>query len=209
MKAARSPSSRRRATIHMMRDSDVRTALHTRLRHLHARELEATRFIDELGVAGEVRIDTAVLNGSFAGYEIKSAQDTLRRLPKQVEVYSKVLDYATLVVAENHVAGALETVPSWWGIMVATTKHRTGDVVLKRARQARKNRHIDARWLVTLLWKAEAIAALDTLASARGLRGSPLPDIHTALVERATSDELRVIVRETLKARTTWRAAMP
>src|SRR5665647_2133318 len=85
-----------------MRDGDVRTALHEQLRGEHAHELDRTRILDELGLAGEVRVDVAVLNGSFSGYEIKSAKDTLRRLPKQVQVYSQILDFAVLVVADTH-----------------------------------------------------------------------------------------------------------
>ncbi|MDQ0895002.1 sce7726 family protein [Agromyces ramosus] len=191
-----------------MLDSDVRAALHARLRSLHARELGSTRFVDELGVAGEVRIDTAVLNGSFAGYEIKSASDTLRRLPKQVEVYSKVVDYATLVVAENHVSHALGAVPSWWGLVIAST-NRSGGVRLRRARQGHRNRRIEPEWLVRLLWKDETLAALETLGAAHGMRGKPLPALHTALVDHLGTDELRTLVRESLKSRTKWRAVTP
>lgn len=185
----------------------MRAALYLRLRRLHSRELESTKFVDELGVAGEVRIDTAVLNGSFAAYEIKSASDTLRRLPRQVEFYSKVVDYATLVVAENHVTHALDTIPAWWGLIIASTS-RSG-VKLKRARQARRNHSIEPEWLVRLLWRGEALSALEAHDAARGLRSRPLPILHSELVSAVSTDVLRDLVREALKARSNWRPPKP
>ena len=92
-----------------MLDAEIRGALQERLTRTHKRELVSTRFVEELGVAGEARIDMAVLNGAFAGYEIKSERDTLRRLPGQVTAYSKVLDYCTLVVATRHASHAAAT----------------------------------------------------------------------------------------------------
>ena len=67
--------------------------------------------VDELGVCrGQVRIDVAVVNGRFHGYEIKSDRDSLRRLDGQVDLYSKVLDRATIVVGDRHFTEALNTV---------------------------------------------------------------------------------------------------
>ncbi len=98
-----------------MRDGDVRSALRGYLRERHASDSAETRFIDELDLCGQVRVDVAVLNGTLAGYELKSAHDTLQRLPVQVDVYSKVLDMATVVLAERHLQRALPMLPAWWG----------------------------------------------------------------------------------------------
>ena len=65
-----------------------------------------TLIVEELGIRqGAARVDVAVVNGSLHGYEIKSARDTLERLPKQSELYSSVFDTITLVTAENHLMG--------------------------------------------------------------------------------------------------------
>ncbi len=193
--------------ISSMLDLDVREALRTRLSKLHAAEASTTRFVDELGVAGQVRIDMAVLNGDFAGYEIKSGRDTLRRLPKQVEVYSKVLDYATLVVAENHLDEARDMLPIWWGVTVALPS-RSG-VRLKRARQARRNRSLDAVYLSRLLWRDEALECLARNDNDRGMRSAPLFELHSHLAESISIRTLRDEVRLTLKSRRGWKVNQP
>ncbi|MDA8118743.1 MAG: sce7726 family protein, partial [Gammaproteobacteria bacterium] len=73
-----------------------------------------TVVLDELGICrGEVRVDVAVVNGEIHGYEIKSDRDSLRRLASQVELYSKVLDQATLVAGERHFDAAAALLPEW------------------------------------------------------------------------------------------------
>lgn len=188
-----------------MLDIDVRTALQARLERRHRAELSNTLFVPELGVAGEVRIDVAVLNGSFSGYEIKSANDTLRRLPRQVETYSKVLDYATLVVADGHLEHARALLPSWWGIIVAT-RGKTA-VRLKEEQPARLNREIDPRYLCTLLWRSETLDALARLGEDRGLRSKPKNILWDRLAVCLDETGLRQLVRETLKSRANWRSA--
>lgn len=80
--------------------TEIRQALRLRLSNKHAKEADTvfanTVFIEELGICcGQGRIDLAVVNSLFHGYEIKSDRDSLRRLDNQVELYSKVLDRAT------------------------------------------------------------------------------------------------------------------
>ncbi|WP_369796427.1 sce7726 family protein [Plantibacter sp. Leaf314] len=192
---------------HML-DADVRFALHARLREEHRHELAATRFLDELAIAGRVRIDAAVLNGSFSGYEIKSARDTLRRLPNQVEVYSKVLDFATLVVAQNHAAHAIPLLPSWWGVIEAVDTD--GATTLRAHRAATQNPSVDPRLLCTLLWRDEALSALADRDLDHGVRSKPKSAIWDRLAEAVPIRELRDLVRESLKAREGWRAdALP
>lgn len=190
-----------------MRDADVRTSLHQWLRDQHSAELDSTRILDELDIAGQVRVDTVVLNGSFAGFEIKSASDTLRRLPRQVEVYSQVLDYATLVVADNHAAKARTLLPQWWGIIEATS---TADGVrLRTRRRARRNTTVDAMTLCTLLWRQETLAELELHGAAAGVRSKPNWVLWERLAESVDTETLRGVVRERLKARSEWRAATP
>lgn len=186
-----------------MRDADVRSALHEWLREQHAQQLGNTRFVDELGIAGEVRVDTAVLNGAFCGFEIKSARDTLRRLPKQVEMYSAVMDYATLVVASTHLAHSRALLPRWWGIIEARTVADT--VVLRPRRTPRRNARIDPFILSTLLWRSEVLEELDRLGVARGVRSRPNAVLWQRLASSMESDALRDLVRERLRIRSGWR----
>ncbi|MFK4788233.1 sce7726 family protein [Microbacterium sp. ZW T5_56] len=177
------------------------------LADLHAHEAADTRIVDELGIAGTVRVDTAVFNGSFSGYEIKSAADTLRRLPKQVELYSAVLDYAYLVVASNHVKQAREFLPTWWGIIEAVP---AGDKVdLRHRRKARWNTQVDAFTLCTLLWRDEVLEELEARGWAAGVRSKSKVILWERLAAQLDLDELRTVVRERVKVRESWREDAP
>lgn len=188
-----------------MRDIDVRTALHSNLAVDHADELSDTFVVDELGLCGEVRVDVAVINGALTGFELKSARDTLRRLPKQVAVYSQVLDYAELVVADNHLAAARSIIPRWWGVRVAVS-NADGSVTVERARPARRNRMVDPYSLAQLLWRDEALEELALRSADRGVRSKPRSAVWKRLVDSVETDELRDVVRNRLKIREGWRA---
>lgn len=182
----------------------MRLALHRDLLSQHRHDLDNTRFVDELDLCGEVRVDVAVINGSLSGYELKSAKDTLRRLPKQVELYSKMLDYAVLVVAENHYNEAIKILPGWWGVTVAQALE--DDVFLKEVRPAEFNPKVDASYLVRLLWRDETLAELTRLGLDKGVRSKPKRVLWERFSESIPLDEVRSIVRRRLKDRTTWRA---
>jgi hypothetical protein len=68
-------------------DSEIRTALHSK-KLSRLRSSQEVLIVDELGLAhARSRVDIAVINGCLHGYEIKSAQDTLARLPAQIATY--------------------------------------------------------------------------------------------------------------------------
>lgn len=185
-----------------MRDIDVRRVLRERLATEHRAEPD-TRVIPELGLCGAVRVDVAVVNGSLAGYEIKSARDTLRRLPTQVEVYSQVLDFAHLVVAGKHHDHALPLLPDWWGVHVATM---TGEIVsIETVRLPSPNTSFVPMSLAQLLWRDEALEELTRRGVDRGVRTKARWHVWSRLAEAIPVDELRAVVRTRLKARQGWR----
>lgn len=188
-----------------MRDLDVRAALRRRLTVEHADEFNRIRVVEELGIYGEVRVDVAVLADEMIGYELKSARDTLKRLPKQVEWYSRVLDQAHVVVADNHLSEALTVIPAWWGYTVATTS-KDGTVTLQDERAAQQNPSIDSQTLALLLWRGEVLAALEERGLDRGYRSKTRGEMARRLAEALTLVELRGLVRETLKTREGWRS---
>jgi len=193
------------ASVVTMRDGDVRDALHDFLVHHHSAELDQTRFVDELDLCGEVRVDVAVINGHLAAYELKSERDTLRRLPTQVETYSRVFDWATLVVAERHLDHARPLLPEWWGVMVATGAHDR--VALVPDKEPAENPSVSPHHLVRLLWRDEVLSALEHRGLDRGVRSKPRVAMWTRLADSVPLAELRMIVRECLKRREGWRSA--
>lgn len=186
-----------------MRDRDVRERLSRDLRKWHPEK--GTLFVDELDLGGLVRVDVAAVNGELWGYEIKSAQDTLRRLPTQVEIYSKVLDFAALVVAERHHEHALGLLPDWWYVYTAT--EAADGVVLTEARKGSRNVDVDPWHLAQLLWRDEALAELTERGLDRGVRSKPRRAVWQRLVEVFELPELQGVVRTRLKSRVGWRGS--
>jgi len=186
-----------------MRDQDVRSAVLRWLDKIHAGD-DNTRVVEEMGVwAGSVRVDIAVINGELCGFELKSARDTLERLPKQVSLYSEVFDRMTLVVAEKHIAKAVQIIPTWWGISAASGDANIG-LRLEQARPACVNPELRPLQIARLLWRSEAIAILERHNLVRGCRSKSADVLAQRLASELALDELRLEVRSALKARVNW-----
>jgi hypothetical protein len=190
-----------------MRDIDIRIALR---RHelLHCGEPD-TRVVEELGLCqGTARIDIAVVNGSIHGYEIKSAYDTLMRLPGQIEIYSRALDFVTIVTAETHADKVRTAVPEWWGLWVTLCSASKSPFEILR--EARQNIDVQPIALAQLLWREEALRALEDRNLATGMRGKPRQQMWRVLAAELPLQDLSAIVRKTLKLRgSNWRPGGP
>lgn len=193
-----------------MREAEVRAALAGRLAREH--HDEGTRLIHELDLCqAEARIDLAVVNGSMTGWEIKTASDTLVRLPRQQEVYSRVFDRVWLAAAPRHVDRALEQVPAWWG--VTEVVDGADGYRFRVVRPSRRNWDVDLHALVRLLWRAEALEELAALGLADGLERAPRRVLWAALADAAprqvSRTDLRGRVRWRLRTRRGWRPDVP
>jgi len=188
----------------LLGERSIRAALRSNLIDKHCRQAGAAVVIDELGLCrGQVRVDVAVVNGLIHGYEIKSDRDSLRRLHLQVEVYSKVLDRATLVIGDRHMAEATAIVPPWWGVLHAC--QTLEGLRFKTIRQARENPCRDPHALVELLWLDDAVELLEERNAARGIRGKPRCIVWNRVCENFGIDEIAEAVRDKIKARATAR----
>lgn len=186
-----------------MRDIDVRRALRAQTLAKHYAD-PRSRVIEELGLCqGEARVDLAVVNGSLHGYEIKSERDTLNRLGQQAEAYGLVFDEMTLVLSEKHLASALEQIPPWWGVVVASP-NRAG-IGLRHHRKGKRNKTLSAFHLAQLLWRNETLRVLEGIGQSRGFASKPRTVLWQALADAVPLSTLRRVVRETLKVRAAWR----
>lgn len=187
-----------------MRDRDIRESVWRWLEIAHFGDPD-TLMLDELGILnGATRIDIAVINGQIEGYELKSERDTLERLPTQRDLYNKVLDRISLVVAENHRDAAVEMIPEWWGLAVASTCR--GGVALTRERLPEMNPELDAATLASLLWRDEALEVLERYGASRGVLSKPRDALYERLAVALDLNIVRAEVRAALKARAGWRA---
>ncbi len=185
-----------------VRDVDIRRSLRAAIQQQH-RDDPDTKIVDELGLRqGQVRVDVAVVNGTFKGYEIKSSVDTLRRLPLQVEIYSQVLDFATIVLSQCHRGDAVEMVPAWWEVIVAVEQSDgLGPARLEPYRAGVANPSVNRRALAELLWHNEAMELLRSKQATRGLSRQPRSYAWDRIDEVCTLDEVRDAVRERIKGR--------
>lgn len=192
-----------------MREAEVMTALKERLSSLHGPD---TLILPELGLCqSEARVDLAVVNSQFVGWEVKTAKDTLARLPRQEAVYSRVFDRMWLAVDVKHLNGAAALVPGWWGI--CTIESVGQSYRFERVRAAGRNHEVDLLSLVHLLWRDEVLAELADLGLADGLARSPRRVLWAELAGAAprlvTAAGLRRRVRGRLMSREGWRSAAP
>lgn len=186
-----------------MRDLDIRRALRSALT-LHYQHDAETRIVEEMGIwSGSVRIDLVAINCTLHGYELKSARDTLARLPAQATLYNKIFDYMTIVCAKRHLQAMLNVVPDWWGIIIACPRP-PATIALCRVRSPLRNASLDAVHLARLLWRSEALALLERYRIDRGFRSRNTEALIARLAEKLPLNDLAYHVRTTLKRRENW-----
>jgi hypothetical protein len=188
-------------------DAEIRAALLAHLRNRHAGNTD-TAFLEELGLCrGQVRIDVAVVNCTFHGYEIKSDRDSLRRLAGQIDLYGRVLDRASLVIGGKHVDHAIASVPSWWAIQ--TVDLGADGIRLTRVRAGRRNPCRDARALVELLWLDASRDLLEARDAMTAYRRMPRRAVWDRICELFGVGEIARAVRTHLKSRKPTAARPP
>lgn len=159
-----------------------------------------TAIVDELAIKhGKYRVDVCAMTDRLHGYEIKSDQDTLKRLPAQAKHFSLAFHRMTLVIGPGLLASALTLVPPWWGLMLVT-QDEAGTAQFSILREALENPKPNYRWIVRLLWRDE----LTALLKANGIRGySKLKywEVANAVLAAFTPEEMTAHVTRVLRAR--------
>lgn len=185
-----------------MRDLDIREILReTTLKKFISDS--NSKVVDELSLPiTKSRIDIAVVNGHLHGFEIKSDKDTLNRLPHQIEGYTKVFDYLTVVTENKHHKKLLELLPEWVGVQVCIKTLKNFKVVT--IRKSSFNRNKEGFFLAKLLWRAEVERILYN-EKIHFCKKSTLWKLSELLGESIPITKLSKIVRETLKNRESWK----
>lgn len=187
-----------------MNDAQIRQQFHRKwLRRQH--DDTNTVVVEELGLKhGRCRADIVVINGHLIGYEIKSDDDSLRRLPEQIDVYSAVFDRASVIVGVKHAYNVKSLIPAWWGLILATQGPR-GGTAFTTDRKARLNDGVDPLSVAQLLWRDEVAGVLEGLGAEKKVLRAPRKVLYQCLASEIGLAELRRQVRLCLKARKGWR----
>ena len=177
--------------VNKLRDSQIRPVL---LRELESRfcDPEHDLILQEFG-CNAARVDVAVVNGAFHGFEIKSDRDSLERLGGQIAEYGKIFDYVTLVSGKRLLRSARNKVPTWWGIRVAVDY---GDSVrIRELRKPKKNLNLDPYSLAEMLWKREIIQCLRRAGNTHISARQPVDELRSEITRILPIEMLAAEVR--------------
>lgn len=158
---------------------------------------DATLIVTELPLAA-TRADHATIAGdAITLVEVKTATDTLTRLPHQIAAYSAVADDCGVAVAAGHLDDAMPLLPGWWRVEVV----RDGRLEVVRA--GTPNPRPDPLATALLLWRAELAEAVAEAGQAGGTAGLDRDGLAAVLAAtlRADPQRLRAIVRRGLLER--------
>lgn len=127
-----------------MYDKAIRSIL---ISYLQATSKEI-RIYQEKSIGSSI-CDVMAVTDKLTGYEIKSDSDNYTRLESQVSAYDRFFDENYLVVSQKHSQSAPNKIPEYWGILFV---HEDNVSVM---RKAHKNRFVNRRSQLTVLWKLE------------------------------------------------------
>ena len=186
------------------KDIDIRNFLNSVILKKYRNDPD-TKIINEFDICrGDTRIDVAVINGSINGYEIKSDSDTLQRLPRQIELYSKVFNEVTIISGKVYIDKIMNLVPEWWGVMeVVSGKHGIKDFI--EIRKAKNNKFVDTYSVSQLLWKNEALELLTEYNLSKGLSNKTVKILWEKISNNIPIEKIQKFVRIKIKSRSIWR----
>ena len=186
-------------------EKDIRSFLINNNKIGYAKQSFGRVIIEELDLCvGEARIDLAIIDGKSLGIEIKSDHDTLERLPKQIEVYSRVFDRVVIVSGFKLLNQILCSVPDWWGV-ATVTKSNQGILKYHSLRNSKKNYDKDPFSNAQLLWKSEMLDLLKKKSLDAKYKNKSKDILWKALVDFFPKTEVFNHVNRCLKSRREWR----
>jgi len=89
------------------------------------------------------RVDVCRINGHSYAYEIKTAFDTYKRLPKQLEDYSKIFEFTYLVIPIERYKAIIDTVYVNCGII--TYENINGNILMTNRKKPIKSILLDPK----------------------------------------------------------------
>ena len=187
----------------VMNDPEIRQLLFSRF--ARRKSFLQSQLVEEVPIQnGLVRADVVMCGKRLECFEIKSHNDTLKRLVVQGWQYEQSFDYVTLVCATKHLSKAMGIVPHWWGIIEVT-----GSGKLINLRNTSKNANVNIHGIVDLLENEEAKRFLRHIGITKGISRMSHYDLRDAIFAHSNIGEIRDWVIDVLQAReTTWKPSL-
>lgn len=156
-------------------------------------------FYTQVGIEnGAVIVDAAHLQSDgWWGFEIKTDQDSLSRLWRQVYHYERVFDYCVLIVGARHLPQAKKLLPVHWGIS------QLADGQVTTIRKPKRNTP-KAESIVRLLWRDEAYGLL-TAHGHRRISSATSKKLWNLATQHFSLQDLQTHVARILRSRPTWK----
>lgn len=159
------------------------------------------RLYEELAIEqGAARVDLAVVSDLLEAFELKSDLDDFGRLHNQIHAYNRVFDRITIVTGPKCSDAAVELMPKWWGVSVAR-RATDGRLVTQVLRSASVNTRQDPHSVAMLLWRDEAIEALESETGEVMHKRATRRQLHDRLATALSFAALRTYVTSRLLAR--------
>lgn len=184
-----------------MKDFDIRLAMKgtTLSKFYH----DDSIVVEELSLPSTgSRIDIAVVNGHLHGYEIKSACDTLKRLNNQIEGYSKVFDYLSIITEDKYINKILNLAPNWIGVSCSSMED--DKISISTIRKGERNNSKEGFYVAKLLRKEE-IQLIMNDHNITYKKSSRVWTLCEILAQELNIEDLSYAVRIKLKQRADWK----
>ena len=186
-----------------LNDAQIRKALVLRLKGAVAST--KIKIFEEVGLFhGYSRVDVLKIDNKLHGYEIKSDNDSLRRLSEQIRIYNQVFDTITIVVGYRHIYEVLREIPEFWGVVLA---ERSGPnkVQLIDLKPPKLNLGKQADVLIKLLWRSEVDLLLKKINPKLQRTKATKLEIYRKIVAQKNLKWVSSRVVNVLKARESWK----
>ena len=187
-----------------MSDAKIRTDIRALLPRVF-RNADEALLVEEMEIcSGKARADMAIISKQLIGVEIKGSKDTLRRLPNQIDQYSRCFDQVVLVVHESHANKAIQLVPNWWGIVVNSDEKNKMPYSIKRRPELNDNFELES--FLMLLWKPELEVLCSKLLNWRPAQRNSKQNLRERLISNAINSQLKEAALGMLRIRKEWRS---
>jgi hypothetical protein len=143
---------------------------------------------------GSSRIDLCKLNGSSVAYEIKTDLDTLHRLDKQLNDYSKVFEKVFVICSINKLHEIEKQIIPSCGIYTYSIS-KNGNYKFQLFKHATSSEHLNTKKQLDILRKQELI---------KNFTVNPLlgrKDMTSLIIQEYSSSRINHIFKQVIKAR--------